>query len=140
MLPSLVQWVHLAGAVIAVGAISFLLIILLPSTRVLNSDQQRLLLKAVMGKFRWVSWSAIILLLGSGLYNVRQVWEVPWGTYWKFLTIKIGLALLVFAISLCLTLPLRIFDWFRARRRVWLSIAFALAMTVILISAYLRRG
>jgi hypothetical protein len=52
--------------------------------------------------------------------------------------VKIILALFVFAISLLLTLPLKIFDRFRARRQMWLSIAFGLALAVILISAYLR--
>lgn len=136
---TLVQWIHVAAAVIGVGGIGFLLLILLPSTRVLSDDQRDLLLRAVLGKFRWASWSAILLLLLSGLYSIRlRAWEAPWGTYWKFLTIKIILAFLVFAISLGLTLPFKFLDWFRARRQMWLSIAFALALIVILIGAYLR--
>lgn len=136
---TLVQWIHVAAAVIGVGGIGFLLLILLPSTRVLSDDQRDLLLRAVLGKFRWASWSAILLLLLSGLYSIRlRAWEAPWGTYWKFLTIKIILAFLVFAISLGLTLPFKFLDWFRARRQIWLSLAFALALIVILIGAYLR--
>ncbi len=84
--------------------------------------------------------TVILLLLASGLYNVKLVWLVPWGPYWKFLTAKIVLALLIFIIVLCLTIPLSIFNGFRRRRALWLSIAFGLAMAVILISAYLRRG
>lgn len=140
MVPTIFQWIHVGAAVIGVGGMGFLLIILLPSVRILNPDQRDLLIGTVLRKFRLATWSVIVLLLVSGLYNVRQVWEVPWGTYWKFLTIKIVLALLVFAISLCLTLPLELLERFRARRKGWLSIAFTLAMIVILISAYLRRG
>ena len=140
-MPTFVQWIHLIAAVIGVGAIGFLLVILFPSARGLHPDQWELLQKAVLERFRWISWSVIVLLLGSGLYNVRQFfWEVAWGRTWKFLTAKIILALVVFAISLCLTLPLKIFAWFRARRKVWLSVAFILAAIVIYISAYLRRG
>lgn len=136
-----VQWIHLSAAVFGVGGIAFMHIILLPSARVLNSDQREILLKAVTGKFRWVSWSVILLLLGSGLYNVRQFyWEVPWGYSWEVLTVKIVLALLLFIIVLALTLPLKFLNWFRARRQMWLAIALTLAMTVILISAYLRRS
>lgn len=135
-----VQWVHVSAAVLGVGGIAFLHIILLPSMRALNSDQRETLLKAVLGKFRWVSWSVILLLLISGLYNVRQFyWEVPWGRAWLLLTVKIVLAALVFAIALGLSLPLNFLNWFRARRQMWLSIALTLAMIVILISAYLRR-
>lgn len=135
-----VQWVHVAAAVIGVGGIGFLVFLLLPSAQVLSAEQRAVFFRIFLGRFRWVSWSAIVLLLASGLYNAGLAWEVPWGTYWTFLTIKIVLSLLVFAISLCLTLPCRIFDRFRARRRLWLLAAFSLAMVVILISAYLRRG
>ncbi len=140
-MPTLVQWIHLSAAVVGVGGIGFLVVILLPSVRVLNADQRDLLLKSVLWKFRWVSWLVILLLLGSGLYNVRAFyWDAPWGFAWKLLTLKITLAILVFAISLCLTLPLKFLSWFRIRRGTWLAIAFALAIIVIYISAYLRRG
>ena len=135
-----VQWVHLSAAVIGVGGMAFMLLILFPSAGLLDQDQRDRLLKAVLGRFRWVSWSVIALLLASGLYNVKLVWLVPWGPYWKFLTIKIALAIAVFIIILCLTIPLKIFNGFRQHRRQWLYAAFGLAMIVILISAYLRRG
>ena len=136
-----VQWIHLSAAVLGVGGIAFLHIIFLPSARALNPDQREMLLKIVMGKFRWVTWSVILLLLLSGLYNVRQFyWELPWGRDWKLLTTKMILSLTVFAIALALSLPLKFLDWFRARRQVWLAIALTLALIVILISAYLRRS
>ena len=136
---TLFQWIHVTAAVIGVGGIGFLLVILMPASRALSPEQRDPFLKGVMGRFRWVSWSVILLLLGSGLYNIHlRAWEVPWGTYWKLLTLKIVLAFFVFVISLLLTLPLKAFDRFRARRRTWLSVAFGLALTVILVSAYLR--
>jgi uncharacterized membrane protein len=136
---TLFQWIHVTAAVIGVGGIGFVLVVLLPSARVLSPEQRDPFLRAAMGRFRWVSWSVILLLLSSGLYNIHlRAWEAPWGPYWKWLTVKIVLAFLVFAISLVLTLPLKAFDRFRARRKTWLSVAFGLALTVILISAYLR--
>ncbi len=134
------QWVHVSAAVIGVGGMAFMLLVLFPSVGVLNDEQRALLLKFVFGRFRWVAWSVIFLLIVSGLYNVSLVWLVPWGVYWKVLTLKIILAFAIFAIVLFLTIPLGIFTRFRDRRQLWLSIAFGLAMAVILISAYLRRG
>lgn len=134
------QWIHVGAAVVGVGGMGFLIFVLLPSLGVLSGEQRDQLVRETMGRFRWVSWTVIALLLVSGLYNVSLVWEAPWGTYWGLLTFKIILALLVFAISLALTLPFRSLDHFRARRRVWLTLAFGLAMLVILISAYLRRA
>jgi uncharacterized membrane protein len=135
------QWVHVSAAVVGVGGMAFVLFLLLPGARPLPAEQRRLLLSNVMGRFRWVSWAVILLLVGSGLYNVRAYyWEVAWGRAWQFLSVKIFLALGVFVIVLLLTLPGTIFERFRARRQMWLAIAFSLAMAVILISAYLRRS
>jgi uncharacterized membrane protein len=136
---SLVQWIHVIAAVIAVGGIGFLLAILFPCAGVLNAETRDLLLRSVTKRFRWAVWGAIILLLTSGLYNIRlRAWEAMWGPYWKWLTVKIVLALSFFTILLLLTLPIKALDRFRVRRQMWLWIAFALAMVVIFISAYLR--
>jgi uncharacterized membrane protein len=136
---SLVQWIHVSAGVICIGGIGFLLAILYPCAGVLSAETRDLLLRSVTRRFRWVVWAAIILLLTSGLYNIHlRAWEAMWGPYWKWLTVKIVLAFFVFTISLLLTLPIRALDRFRARRQMWLWIAFALGMVVILISAYLR--
>ncbi len=134
------QWVHVSAAVIGVGGMGFMLFVLFPSLGALNDGQRDRLLKFVLGRFRWVMWTVIFLLIASGLYNVRLVWLVPWGPYWRLLTIKIVLALILFVIILLLTIPLGFLRKFREHRQVWLAIAFGLGMAVILISAYLRRG
>lgn len=134
------QWIHVSAAVVGVGGMGFLLVVLLPSARVLTPEQRDLLLQAVGGKFRWVSWTVILLLIISGLYNMSLVWEAPWGRYWQMLTVKIALAVVVFLISLSLTLPFKFLEPFHARRKPWLTAAFVVALVVILISAYLRRG
>jgi hypothetical protein len=85
-------------------------------------------------------WSAIMVLLVSGLYSIREYyWEVTWGKSWALLTVKIALSFFVFVIALALTLPFKVFDRVRVRRQIWLSIAVGLAGAVILIAAYLRR-
>lgn len=140
-MPTIMQWVHLSAAVVGVGGITFLLFLLLPSARALSPETRDALMKRVQGRFRWVSWSVIILLIGSGLYNVRAYyWELAWGRAWQWLTVKIVLAMLVFTVSLALTLPLRFLAKIREHRERWLATGFALAMIVILISAYLRRS
>jgi uncharacterized membrane protein len=119
---------------------AFLLLILMPSLGALPPEQRDLLAKRVMDRFRWMIWSAIVVLLGSGLYSIRQYyWEVAWGKSWALLTVKIVLAFLVFVLALAPTLPFKLFDWARARPRLWLAIALGLAIAVIFISAYLRR-
>ena len=137
----LMQWIHLVAAVVGIGGLGFIHMILIPASRDLEPGQRDLLFKRVSRKFQYVIWSVVLLLITSGLYNIHaHAWERPWGVYWKWLIVKIVLALCVFFISLGLNLPLAVFDWLRAKRPMWLSIAFTLAMIVILISAYLRRG
>jgi len=139
-MPTFVQWIHVTAAVIGVGGMAFLLFILMPSLGALPVEHRDVLAKKVLGRFRWISWGAIFLLLVSGLYSIRQYyWELAWGKSWALLTVKIVLALFVFVIALALTLPFKLFDRVRARRRTWLSIAVGLAIAVIFISAYLRR-
>lgn len=137
----LMQWVHLVAAVVGIGGLGFIHMILIPASRDLEPEQRALLFKRVSRKFQYVIWSVVLMLITSGLYNIHaHAWERPWGVYWKWLIVKIVLAGGVFFISLGLNLPLAIFDWLREKRQMWLSIAFSLAMIVILISAYLRRG
>jgi len=134
------QWIHVTAVVIGIGGLAFLLFILTPSVGSMQPEQRDLLAKQVMGRFRWVIWSAIVVLLVSGLYSIREYyWEVAWGKSWVLLTVKIVLSLFVFVIALALTLPFKLFDRVRARRQIWLSIAVGLAVAVIFISAYLRR-
>jgi uncharacterized membrane protein len=119
----------------------FLLLILIPAVGVLSAEQREALSKAVAVRFRWASWSAMTLLLVSGLFNLRRYyWEEPWGRAWKFLALKIILSFALFAIVLGLTIPFKLFEPLRARRRMGLLVAFILGVIVVLISAYLRRG
>lgn len=136
---TLFQWIHVTAAVIGVGGIGFILIALKPSLRVLSPEQRELLVKAVRARFRWAVWVCALLLVVSGLVSIRtRYWEAPWGTAWKWLTVKLVLAGAIFLVTLALTLPLRILNRVQARRDLWLAIAFGLAIGVILISAYLR--
>jgi len=139
-MPTFVQGIHVTAVVFGVGGLAFLLLVLTPSLGDLRPEQRALLAQQVIGRFRWVIWSAIVTLLVSGLYSIREYyWEVAWGKSWMLLTVKIVLALIVFVIALALTLPFRLLDWVRARRQIWLSIAVGLAVAVIFISGYLRR-
>ena len=138
---TLVQGIHVIATVISVGGMAFLLLVLTPSLGNSQPEQRALWAKQIIDRFRWVLWTAIIVLLVSGLYGIREYyWEVAWGKSWELLTVKIVLAFVVFFIALALTLPLKIFNWVRAHRQVWLAIAVGLAVTVIFIAAYLRRG
>ena len=138
---TVIQWIHVMAAVIGLGGMGFLLLILIPSLGVLSTEQREALSKSVANRFRWATWSSITLLLLTGIYNVRRFyWEDQWGAAWNLLALKIALSFALFAIVLALTVPFRLFEPMRARRRTWLLAAFIMGVVVVLISAYLRRG
>ena len=140
-MPTIFQWIHVISAILGLGGMGFLLLILIPSLRVLTPEQRDALSKAIASRFRWVTWSAFVLLLLSGLYLVRRsYWEEQWGSAWTFLALKIALSFFLFGIVLGLTVPFRLFEPLRAHRRIWLLVAFIMGVVVVLISAYLRRG
>jgi uncharacterized membrane protein len=119
----------------------YLLLIMIPSLRVLTAEQRDSLSKAIASRFRWVTWSSFALLLLSGLYLVRRsYWEEPWGSAWTLLSLKIALSFTLFGIIMALTVPFRLFEPLRAHRRQWLLVAFIMGVVVVVISAYLRRG
>jgi len=135
------QWTHLTAVVIGIGGLAFLLFVLTPSLGNLPPEQRDLLFQQVKSRFRWVIWSAILVMLVSGLVSIRQYyWEVAWGKSWELLTVKIVLSFLVFGIAIALTLPFKAFRWVRAHRQIWLALALGAAVVVIYIAAYLRRG
>ncbi len=129
------------SAVIGLGGMGFMLLILIPSLGVLSADQREALARALASRFRLITWSAVALLLLSGLYNVRRFyWEEPGGAAWDYLILKVLLSFLLFGIVLGITIPFRLFEPLRARRRMWLLVAFIIGVVIVLISAYLRRG
>jgi uncharacterized membrane protein len=137
---TLVQWIHVTAAVIGVGGLAFLLFVLLPSLGALPPEQRDAFAKQVMHRFGWMFWSAILVLLVSGVYSVHEYyWEAAWGKSWTLLSVKIILSLFLFVVVLALTLPFKFFDRIRARRQLWLSIAVGVGVAVIFIAAYLRR-
>ncbi|HUY12784.1 MAG TPA: hypothetical protein VMX16_04020, partial [Terriglobia bacterium] len=107
MLTTIMQWIHLSAAVAGIGGMAFLVVILFPALRQTEAAQREAVIRSVLMRFRWVTWTVIVLLIASGIYNMSLVWEAPWGIYWKMLTLKIVLALAVFLIALCLTIPLK---------------------------------
>ena len=129
------------SAIVGLGGMGFLLLIMIPSLRVLPAEQRDTLSKAIASRFRWVTWSSFALLLLSGLYLIRRsYWEEPWGPAWTFLALKIALSFTLFGIIMALTVPFRLFEPLRAHRRQWLLVAFIIGVVVVMISAYLRRG
>ena len=83
---TVMQWVHLMAGVVGLGGMGFLLLVLFPSLRVLNPEQRATFAKAVHGRFRWFSWSAMLLLVLSGLLHNQEAMVLSYYQGLKFLT------------------------------------------------------
>lgn len=97
------RWLHIVGAIAAVGGAIFALFVLLPASGVLSADAREKFHAAVRQRWSKIVFTAIGILLLSGLYNFVMIskgfrGELP-GWYHPLFGIKFLLALAVFAIA-----------------------------------------
>jgi putative copper export protein len=120
----LMRWMHIAGAVILLGAMIFARYVVYPS----GSDSD-----ALWRRFGgWLTF-AVAGLLGSGIYNLLTKAAYPPG-YHMWFGIKFLLALHVMAIGFLLARA----KADSAKRARWLSGAVLTGALILAISAYLR--
>ncbi len=95
-MPALMKFLHIAGAVVWLGGISFMLFALRPSAAAQLAPPQRLpLMVLVMQKFFMLVWLSIGLLLLTGLAMLLAVGmkNAPLGWH-----LMLGIGLLMFAL------------------------------------------
>ena len=152
-LPALIQWIHVGSVVLLIGGFFFLRVILLPSAKVLPENQQLKLLEAAFRRFRVVIWSALLTILFSGIYNfiafLRSAGSLSQdspkepvenlSTYILVLGVKIFIVFIIFTFGVLLTFPYPVFAPVQKRPAPWLNLTLILGLTVIFLSALLRR-
>jgi uncharacterized membrane protein len=137
----IVQWLHVAAAVLAVGGVACMRLVVIPAAESLDEASRETFMEGVHGRFRQLISLSIGMLLISGLYNVGVVAAAGQltGPYLYPIIAKIVLALVVFKIAFMLLIPGPAFSGVKAKRKMWLMINLVLGLVVILIAAYLRR-
>ncbi len=138
---TLSQWLHLGAATAAVGGVLYARVVLMHSLRALPAEERTMVLKTAARRFNPILWTAIGVLLATGLYNVALAADVHGGdpVYWRLLGLKVMLALALFGLALGLTLPSPAFAALQKRRPQLLVLNLALAAVVLYLSAALRR-
>ncbi len=73
--PVLIRWLHLAGVVIWIGGLAFQALVVMPALRrtIASVPEQVRLGLVVEARFRPLLWSAVGVVLFTGLYNVLLV-------------------------------------------------------------------
>lgn len=138
----LMRWAHILSAIVAVGGSFFMRMVLMPAANAALSDDEHAKLRPVLVK-RWqkVIHVCILLFLISGFYNylvVTSPMHQGQPLYHMLFGIKFLLAMLVFFLAIVLT---SLKPWaarVRANAKLWLGLLVALAITVVLISGFLR--
>lgn len=129
---------HLLSIVIAVGGTIVLRFIVCP---MIGSDEaSKQTRDAILGRWKYAVWTLIVIILLTGLGNLHQaamrVHTDP--LYWMVFSVKFVLAVLLFSVSLMLTMPGESFSKFREKRDKWMHMIAALGAIIIFLSSYLR--
>ena len=135
------RWLHIFGAITAVGASIFALVVIVPAMAKLPDETRKAFHEAARPKFAMIVGMAIMALLVSGFYNylvVMRPQHVGQPKYDMLMGIKILLALVVFFIASALTGRSPAFQKLRDKRKLWLTINVILAAAIVLIAGYLR--
>ncbi len=143
MPPALVMWVHLVAAITWIGGMLFVALVLRPALRQQLPPPQAVgLLRLAEDRFRSIRWISLLILLGTGVFNLIHEGgsarlESAWG---GVLMIK----LLFVAVAVGLTGVNDFLPTFAAssgRSKAWLDgLILVLALFIVLIAVYLGQS
>ncbi len=136
------RWVHVLSAIVLVGGSVFMYWVLRPIVAAWEQSQREQFHEQLRKRWALVVHGGIVLLLVSGLMNIMrinpQLSSQIKATYHSLLGIKVLVALGVFFLASSLVGRGEAFAAIRRRRHMWLAVAVALAVVVVLCSGYLR--
>jgi uncharacterized membrane protein len=133
------RWLHILAASFAVGAFIYGRFVVAPSLATLSAAQRTPLVEQFAARLRPLAWSAIAILLLTGLYNFYVILQrgVQPGYHMVF-GIKFLLALHVFGMLFVLSKP-PTGDPARDAKRPRLMLGAAISgMLILALGAYLR--
>ena len=133
------RWLHITASVVAVGGLVYARFVLTPAMQSLAAEQRVLLSEQIAKRLRPIAVAAIVLVTGSGVYNLIRVMERGvTRDYHIAFGIKFLLALHVLAMLYIASVPPG-GDAARDAKRSRLLLGGALSGLVVLaLGAYLR--
>ena len=137
-LDTFMQWLHLSGAVVGVGALIYGSLIVVPSLAELTAETRGRLATQLVRRFRPVALTVVGVQLLTGLYNYMRHMPGKPPAYHMVLGVKILLALHVFSVAILLSVPPGTNPARDARRPRLMTGAAVSGIVILLLSAYLR--
>jgi len=137
----ILRFLHIAPAVVAGGATIFARIALLPALASLPEAERARVKDTIDRRWRVVVMVCVTLLLVSGILNF-VLYQAPvhggQPLYHALFGIKFLAAMIVFVLASALSGRSAGLAGIRANSRLWVGVAAALVITIVLISAVLR--
>lgn len=136
------RWLHIVGAVVAVGGAVFIRFVLLPSAATLPEEQRQPFRAEVIRRFGKLFLAAIGILFLTGFANYI-IYEMPQhreqGVYHGIIGAKILFAIGVAFIGSALVGRSPAFEGIRRRAPRWLAINILLALVIIALAGIARQ-
>lgn len=144
---SIMAWLHILAAVIAIGGNAYGLLMLRPKAfQLLSREDAAKVMGAVALRFRWLVWTSMVVWVATGLWlatefrGLRSVDLVLDTSAGRTLLVKSVLSVWLFANVLSITLPAKRLAWFRARQVRLIELNLALAAVIILLATFTVRS
>lgn len=133
------HWLHLTGAIVAVGGTILLRLVIHPIVTKMEGEAGAELQRSIRRRMTPLIHGSVALLLVTGFVNMARVFQggVP-PLYTGLFALKVLLAMAVFTIAILLTVSSPALDKFNAKRGTWMLLNILLGLVVVLISAWLR--
>jgi hypothetical protein len=133
------HWLHLSGAIVAVGGAIFLRLAIHPIVSKMEGEAGEELQRAIRRRVTPLIHGSVAVLLVTGFINMARAFEGGvHPIYTGLFALKVLLAMAVFTLAILLTVSSPALDAFNARRGTWMLINIALGLVVVFISAVLR--
>ncbi|WP_233215080.1 hypothetical protein [Rhodopirellula bahusiensis] len=132
--------IHVGTAITLVGGSAFMLIVLLPSAKLISDEAHQTLAQAVTGRWKRFIHGGILLFLLSGFYNYMRA--IPNhkgdGLYHGLLGVKMLLAFTIFFLASALVGRSAAFEGIRQNRAKWLKVIVLFAAIIVGISGFVK--
>jgi uncharacterized membrane protein len=133
------HWLHLLGAIAAVGGTMLLRFAVHPALKTLEGEARDKFEKTVRRKGQTLVLHSLLLVIITGFINFVRVFNGDPPTFYVVLFfIKFLLAMAIFAILIAMMMPTDAFEKIQANRPRWMLLNVLLGVMVVLISAWLR--
>lgn len=143
VLSLILRWLHIVGAIVAVGGAVFMRFALMPAAKSLPDDVHQTLRAGVLKRFSRLFLIALAVLVITGFANYAmyqmKLHEGRGGGYHMIMGIKILLAFVVFFIGSALTGRAEAFEPIRRKAPLWLLVNIVLALAVVALAGIARQ-